>query len=97
MASTLRKGENVACLWVLHHQGNNTIYGLVLATASEESVQRTAAGQEGGIKNNLVTVLSSPIYERIGIITAMSHVYQPNEVSNLSWFEGGEMRAVTIV
>lgn len=97
MASTLRKREDVICLWVLHQQENNTIYGLVLAVASEQSVQRLFAGQGGDLKNKSRTVSPSSIYERIGIITAMSRVYQPNEVSDVSWFEGGETRSVTIV
>jgi len=59
-AFSLRDGEEVACLWVLHNPANDGVWGLVLASPSEESISRSASGCE------LATV-----FERIGVITQM--------------------------
>lgn len=90
MVSTLQDGETVICLWLLHHLKSNEVYGLVLATPSHESILRSMPESELG-------TMSSSVYERVGAITGMSHVYQKNEVSGPSWFEDGETQTVTII
>ncbi len=89
VASSLQTGEDVFCLWVLHLLTGDEIYGLVLAIPSDESIRRSIPEYRPG--------KMPAVYERVGIITAMSQVYQKNEVSARSWFEGGQTQIITII
>ncbi|KAI0172692.1 HET-domain-containing protein [Hypoxylon sp. FL1284] len=88
-AYSLHDGEEVFCLWVLHHLVGDDVYGLVLAAPVKESIMRSVPQAPPSSSAN--------VFERVGVITAMSRRYQKNETPMPSWFSGAEVQTITII
>lgn len=94
-AFSLSQDETLACLWVLEDIEVDAIYGLVLALPASESVSRSVDTME--MSELGFDCSSYSVWERIGIITAMSHQYRPNEVPIRSWFRGSQEEKIVII
>lgn len=86
-AFSLLHGDSVACLWVLQNTETATVYGLVLAPPAEKSLRRSVPESDPGCM----------VYERVGLITAMSRAYQKDEISALLWFAGSKEEIITVI
>ncbi|KAI1352888.1 HET-domain-containing protein [Xylaria sp. FL0043] len=93
--STLRDGVEVTCLWLLQGDSEDKVYALVLVPASDEAVARCARITQSTDTQRLLNDVA--IFERVGLVTAMSRVYQRNDVSSSHWFVGAETETVCIV
>ncbi|KAI0478296.1 HET-domain-containing protein [Xylaria cf. heliscus] len=94
-SSTLRDGGEVACLWLLQGETEEKAYGLVLMPAPDEEIERSLHPQQFASTRGVSTEVAT--FERVGIITAMSRVYQRNDVPAPRWFIGAEMESICIV
>lgn len=92
-AFSLSQDETLACLWVLEDIEAGGLYGLVLALPESESVSRSVDAME----MSQLGLDCSSVWERIGVITAMSHQYRPNEVPIRSWFLGCQEETIVII
>ncbi|TRX91218.1 hypothetical protein FHL15_007823 [Xylaria flabelliformis] len=86
ISPTLREGGEIACLWLLQGDTEDKAYALVLVPALDDA----NAGCPGKHSN-------AAMFERVGLITAMSRVYQQNDVPARRWFAGTEMETVCII
>lgn len=84
---SMSHGDPVACLWVLHNVGTGAVYGLVLASPDENSVKRSVPEPNAGYA----------VFERVGLITAMSKSYQKDEIAASLWFTGSSEETITII
>ncbi|KAI1739974.1 HET-domain-containing protein [Xylaria scruposa] len=83
----LREGGEIACLWLLQGDTEDKAYALVLVPALDDANARCPRK----LSNN------TAMFERAGLITAMSRVYQRNDVPAARWFDGAEMETVCIL
>ncbi|KAI0969513.1 HET-domain-containing protein [Xylaria arbuscula] len=93
--STLRNGREVACLRLLQGDAEDKVYAIVLVPVPGDADARCVHLASSDVTQEPPNEAS--IYERIGVITAMSHVYQKNEVTTSHWFTGAEEETVCIV
>ncbi|KAI0418245.1 heterokaryon incompatibility protein-domain-containing protein [Xylaria grammica] len=93
--SNLRDGGELACFWLLQGETEDKAYGLVLVPAPDDAIARCPRlphfDGTGKYSKDVAT------FERAGLVTAMSRVYQKNEVSATRWFVGAELETVCIV
>lgn len=94
-AFSLFQDETLTCLWVLEDKEAGGIYGLVLALPAGESVSRSVDTMD--MSKLGLDCSNYSVWERIGIITAMSHQYRPNKVPIRSWFLGCQEESIIII
>jgi hypothetical protein len=92
---TLRDGREIACLWLLQGDTEDKAYALVLVSALEHEIARF-------LRLPHFTVIGEPsnataMFERAGLITAMSRVYQRNDVPVPQWFVGAGIETILIL
>ncbi|KAI0424257.1 HET-domain-containing protein [Xylaria sp. FL1042] len=93
--STLRDGGEVVCLWLLQGDTEDKVYALVLVPAPHDAIARCAHLTQSTVIGSLFNAAAT--FERVGLITAMSRVYQRNDVATSQWFAGTEVETVCIV
>ncbi|KAI0096945.1 HET-domain-containing protein [Nemania sp. FL0031] len=91
----LRSGVEVSCLWLLQSGTDDRSYALALANASSGAVTRSLPLADSTIAERLSN--NAAVFERVGLITAMSRVYQKNDIPSPCWFVGAKMDTVCIV
>lgn len=94
-AFNLSQDETLACLWVLEDNEADGLYGLVLALPASESVSRSVDTMN--MSELGLDCYDYSVWERIGIITEMSHQYRPDEVPIRSWFHGCQEETIVII
>jgi hypothetical protein len=87
----LRDRAEVVCLWVLQGGSEDKAYALVLASAPEDAIAQCLC------LPLFTNTAAGTVFERAGLITTMSRVYQRNEVSVARWFSGAKTETVYIV
>ncbi|KAI0554272.1 HET-domain-containing protein [Xylaria curta] len=87
-SGTLREGGEIACLWLLQGDTEDKAYALVLVPAALDDANTRCPRK---LSNN------AAMFERAGLITAMSRVYQRNDIPTARWFDGAEMETVCIL
>ncbi|KAI1298406.1 HET-domain-containing protein [Xylaria venustula] len=93
--STLLNWGEVACLQLLQGDAEDKVYGLVLVPAPNDAVAQCVSLASSDA--NQQPPNEAAMYERIGVITAMSHVYQKNDVTTSHWFTGAKAETICIV